>query len=88
MPYIKREQRGGWDKISKSVCKRLESIPLEEKDGQLNYLVTKILKGVYSPKYFNYNRAIGLLECIKQEFYRRDVTRYEGKKIKENGDVA
>jgi len=87
MPYIKLEQRAKWDKVSKIVRKLLESSRIEEKDGQLNYLFTKILKDVYVPKYFNYNRAIGLLECVKQEFYRRDVSKYEEEKIKENGDI-
>jgi hypothetical protein len=45
------------------------------------------MKGLYPPKYFNYNRAIGVLECIKLEFYRRMVGPYEDIKIKEAGDV-
>jgi len=46
------------------------------------------LIGVYPPKYFNYNRAMGVLESCKLEFYRRFVGRYEDKKIKENGDIV
>jgi len=30
---------------------------------------------------------MGVLECIKQEFYRRAVAPYEDKKKEENGDV-
>jgi hypothetical protein len=45
------------------------------------------MKGIYPPKYFNYNRAVGVLECIKLEFYRRMVGPYEDTKIRESGDV-
>jgi len=62
-------------------------LPIDEKEGQLNYFITSILHNVYSPKYFEYNRAIGLLECIKQEYYRKVVAPYEDIKIEENGDV-
>jgi len=87
MPYIKLEQRAIWDRMADGVCKLLTMHEVEDRDGQLNYFITKILKAAYPPKYFNYNRAIGVLECIKQEFYRRDVSKYEDKKIRENGDV-
>jgi hypothetical protein len=65
----------------------LKSLPPEEVDGELNYVVTKILKGVYPLKYYHLNKAIGVLECIKLEFYRRVAAPYEDVKIKESGDV-
>ena len=37
--------------------------------------------------YHAYNEIIGVLECVKQEFYRRMVAPYEDKKCEENGDV-
>ena len=46
-------------------------------DGQVNLDATA----------FNYNRSMGVLECIKSEWYRRQVGPYEDKKIRENGDV-
>ena len=49
--------------------------------------MTKVLKGVYPLRYFYLNRAMGVLECIKQEFYRRVAAPYEDIKIVENGDV-
>ncbi|MCL4435826.1 MAG: hypothetical protein M1503_11715 [Thaumarchaeota archaeon] len=61
--------------------------PLQEVDGELDYIITSLLKGLYDPKYFNYNRAIGVLETTKQEFYRRAVAPYEDEKIEESGDV-
>ena len=87
MPYIKKEEREKWDKVVEEVAKILEGLEVDKKEGDLNYFITKVLKSTYKPKYFAYNRAIGLLECIKQEFYRIDVARYEDIKIKENGEV-
>jgi hypothetical protein len=53
----------------------------------LNYIVTKILKEVYPLRYYHINKAIGVLECIKQEFYRCIAAPYEDLKKMENGDV-
>jgi len=87
MPYIKQEERKKWEKLIEEINVVLKNIPEEKIDGELNFLITSVLKRTYIPKYFNYNRAIGLLECIKQEFYRKQVAEYENEKIKENGDV-
>ncbi|MEM2956243.1 MAG: hypothetical protein QW041_01550 [Candidatus Pacearchaeota archaeon] len=87
MPYIKQKQRKKWERLINEINEIIKKIPERELDGELNYLFSKILIMAYPPKYFNYNRAIGLLECIKQEFYRRRVAPYEDKKIKENEDI-
>ena len=87
MPYIKTEKRGLYNSHIEQLVNILEQQPLMEVDGDLNYVVTSIFKKLYAPKYFNYNRAIGVLEAIKQEFYRRVVAPYEDIKIEENGDV-
>ena len=87
MPYIKKEKRSIYKDEIESLVKKLESQPLTEQDGDLNYIVTSIMKKLYTPKYFNYNRALGVIEAIKQEYYRRVVAPYEDEKIKENGDV-
>lgn len=87
MPYIKKEARGKWQEVIAKIEKIIEEILPEEIDGELNYFISSILNRVYKPKYFNYNRAMGLLESIKQEFYRRKIAPYEDKKIKEHGDI-
>lgn len=87
MPYIKKQEREKYENVIKEIVEILKSQPIEQVDGELNYIMTRILLSVYEPKYFNYNRAIGVLECIKQEFYRRRVADYEDQKIKENGDL-
>ena len=87
MPYIKTEKRAKYDKPLHELLDILKSLPPEEVDGELNYVVTKILKGVYPLKYYHLNKAIGVLECIKLEFYRRVAAPYEDIKVKESGDV-
>lgn len=88
MPYIKQEDRKKIDEEIEKLIKKLKALPEDKIDGTINYAVTRIIKSLYLPSYFNYNRAVGVLECIKQEFYRREISEYENKKIKENGDVT
>ena len=79
MPYIKQDKRqildvhaGGASAI-----------------GELNYVITKLaLRFLGSePDYAAYNAVIGVLECAKQEMYRRAVAPYEDKAIERNGDI-
>lgn len=86
MPYIPQEERERYDAIIRELVSRLPE-DVRKIDGHINYIITKILKTVYKPRYFNYNRAIGLLECVKQEYYRTTVGVYEEKKRQETGDV-
>jgi len=87
LPYIRPERRTKYEGVLKELIGILKSLPAEEVDGELNYVVTKILKEIYPLRYFHLNRAIGVLECIKQEYYRRVAAPYEDVKIKESGDV-
>jgi len=38
---------------------------------ELKDFILDVIKQVYPPKYFNYNRAIGMLTCCSKEFSRR-----------------
>ena len=87
MPYIRPENRKKYDKVLKELVSILKALPPEEIDGELNYVVTKMLKEIYPLRYFHINKAIGVLECAKLEFYRRVAAPYEDIKIKESGDV-
>ena len=87
MPYIKMEDRVKYEDVLKELIDILKGLPVERIDGELNYIITKILKEAYPLRYFNLNRAVGVLECAKLEFYRRVVAPYEDVKIKESGDV-
>jgi len=87
MPYIKKEQRPAIDKLIQPIIEHVKSLPIEDQDGSINYAVTKIFKNVYPKKYFHFNRALGVLTAITQEFYRKIIGPYEEEKIQENGDV-
>jgi hypothetical protein len=58
--------------------------------GDVNFLITNQLQEYLEQEGLSYktlNEIIGVLECAKQEFYRRVVVPYEDKKKEENGDV-
>ena len=40
-----------------------------------------------TPNYARFNEMIGVLECCKLELYRRVISNYEDKKMRQNGDV-
>ena len=95
MPYIKQEDRKdlSYDGISPKNSGQLNylltQIILIYLDNIREYIPNfgtnpgKYLANTYS----DYNAVMGVLECIKQELYRRLVVPYENKKITENGDV-
>lgn len=60
-----------------------------ETGGDLNFILTKLCLEFMGKEltYERYNTVIGALESCKLEFYRRAVSPYEDKKIKDNGDV-
>lgn len=56
--------------------------------GDVNYCFSRILGGLVGPASYSKIALItGVLENIKQEFYRRLAAPYEDKKIIENGDI-
>ena len=87
MPYIKMEDRPKYENSLNELIGILNNQPVESIDGELNYIITRILKEAYPLRYFNLNRAVGVLECCKLEFYRRVAAPYEDTKIEQNGDV-
>ena len=87
MPYIKLKNRSKYEKVLDNLVGILKTLPPEEIDGELNYVVTKILKDIYPLRYFHINKAMGVLECIKLEYYRRVAAPYEDIKMKESGEV-
>lgn len=88
MPYVTKEAREDYDPAIDNLIKYLvgDKYPNRIDPGILNYIVTRILIGVRPSCYQDYNSLVGMLECCKQEFYRRAVASYEDEKIKENGD--
>jgi hypothetical protein len=88
MPYIKQSQR---DELEEDGALS----PRPDNPGELNYCITMLTRdylgdpdsGNGTINYEKYNSVIGVLECVKQELYRRMIVPYEEQKIKENGDV-
>ena len=87
MPYITQEDRPQYDKVLEELISLLKEKPPESVDGHLNYVVTRVIKEVYPLRYYHINKAMGVLECIQHEFYRRVAAPYEDTKIEQNGDV-
>ena len=58
--------------------------------GDMNYIITRLLLAYLKHagvSYTTLNCALGILTCVKHEFYRRAVADYEEGKIVQNGDV-
>jgi hypothetical protein len=87
MPYITQEDRPQYDEVLAELIGLLKEKPPESVDGHLNYVVTRVIKEVYPLRYYHINKAMGVLECIQHEFYRRVAAPYEDTKIEQNGDV-
>lgn len=85
MPYIKQKLREDVEPYIQDVFQYVDEV------GDLNYVITQLcqlhLNCNTAANYQGYNEVVGVLECAKQEFYRRAVVSYENIKIKENGDV-
>lgn len=94
MPYIKEEARIFLDKCIESMTQCLtEGNELTDEEflsilGEINYSFSRILAGsMGKTSYSKIAMITGVLENIKQEFYRRIAEPYENKKINENGDI-
>ena len=88
MPYISDSDRVDWDDALEELFIEMRRKP--GSPGELNYLLTKIVSQWLTEKGLSYthiNDVIGVLECVKQEFYRRITAPYEDTKAAENGDV-
>lgn len=90
MPYIRPEERE-W--IAKDGLAKLEDTISHANGGSwtglANYIVTRIMLAFIGPevRYAQLNAAIGVLECVRLELYRRVAAGYEDEKARENGDV-
>jgi hypothetical protein len=92
MPYIKANERDWFDDaIDEIVTKLIEDDQRVSRTGLLNYIFTSILvkymDGCGGITYDRLNSLMGVLECVKQELYRRQAAPYEDEKILDNGDV-
>jgi hypothetical protein len=85
MPYVDSYSR---QRLDENIdC--LGALLAVEGTGEANYVITKLLQYWMgkNPNYATLDAAVGVLECVKLELYRRKIGPYEDKKCKENGDV-
>lgn len=88
MPYIKQKMRKLLNPYLAELTRAVGcNTDRSNRDGVLNYCITMLLHTLYKESYAEYNRAIGMLDCVKLEYYRRVIALYEDKKIEENGDI-
>jgi len=88
MPYIKPHNREFFDKITDELFRILKITDFSA--GEINYVISRLLWKIFESKkcYSTANALVGVLECIKLEFYRRKILKYEDIKKKENGDIV
>ena len=87
MPYIPKKDRDRYNPHIKSL---LQELHISNYDiGHINYIFTLIIINIWKafPRYATIASIRGMLSDVKDEFYRRYASRYEDKKIEENGDV-
>ena len=93
MPYIKQEQRNGFDTELLDLIDRVLDHPQEERDGILNYLISNLVATGINPEFEDWRykdiaRAVAVFECAKMEFYRRVAAPKENVAIEQNGDIG
>ena len=93
MPYIKEDRRDRLNFCIEEMTHclnggRYNTGSMEEILGDINYSFSRILTGLMGqPSYNKIAMITGVLENIKQEYYRRVGVSLEDKKIRENGDI-
>lgn len=96
MPYINEDERNELDSLIEDVVTLIKDTKTRVNDtddfknhlGRINYVFSRVLSGVMGKiNYANIAMATGVIENIKQEFYRRLASVYEDAKIKQNGDI-
>lgn len=95
MPYIKEEKREILDPTIDALYHLLVGMEADDEmnnmEGNVNYTISRLLMMVYgdrnSTRYAQINDAVGVLECVKQEYYRKVAAPYEDQKEFENGEV-
>lgn len=86
MPYISKSAR---EALEPEVSALVEKIDHATTPGELNYIITKVIAEYWrlNPTYSTIAEITGVLENVKQEFYRRLAAPYENEKLAVNGDV-
>ncbi len=96
MPYINEEERVELDNQIDNMILAIRNNKTNLNNphdfsnylGRINYCFSRIIYGVMRDvSYRNIAMVTGVLENIKQEYYRRVAEPYEDIKIRQNGDI-
>lgn len=97
MPYIEPSERTPeldaainklCDSIRNSHVSMQNSKDFSSIAGKLNYSISRLCaRLIEQPSYIKIAIITGVLENIKQEFYRRIASCYEDEKVNQNGDI-
>jgi len=96
MPYINEEERPELDIAIENLITAIRNNKTSLNNphdmashlGRINYTFSRVLAGLMGhPSYNKIAMITGVLENIKQEFYRRIAAPYEDQKIRQNGDI-
>lgn len=91
MPYINQDKRHVLDPHIAPLINALRELesddPSNNMEGNLNYIITVLVKRTMGAGYRGVNDAVGMLECCKLELYRKVAASYEDQKEFENGAV-
>lgn len=89
VPYIRQHERLKYVPVLLEVAKIFAPMSNENKPGELAFLLTAIVREAVgeNARFSELNLAIGALESVKLEFYRKTIAPYEDRKIVENGDL-
>jgi len=92
MPYIPQAQRHELDPVIAELAEKIKGFHDGQSNasiaGVLNYAITRLILDAGRPaRYHDIAILTGVLENVKQEFYRKFASDYEDAKIKENGAV-
>jgi hypothetical protein len=93
MPYIKQDNRIILDRyindLSEAISDKHSNEDIVKVMGDLNYTITRLCAKLIGKdvSYTKIGIITGVLENVKQEFYRRIAVPYEENKVVENGDV-
>jgi hypothetical protein len=91
VPYIAPEDRLALDAAVDGLAEAIRAKAAERDgafEGYLNYAITRLaLEVIPSRRYASIARMTGVLENVKQEFYRRYAAPYEDEQREHSGDV-
>lgn len=93
MPYVQKLDRDLLEKDIAALALRLQAMksgPVQERFniGLLNYAITSLILRAWPVTHYADIAAItGVLENVKQEFYRKKAGPWEDLKARANGDV-